>query len=265
MSINLTKKNRARLRKSFSVFTALTSMLVLSGFVYLAPAMAAVPGDFGLMEGDTVSATGSSDPDVYIVNEHGYKRLFLNPVIFGFYGHLGGFANVKSVSSATRDAFPTSGLFRNCEANTQAVYGVSVSGEDTGMLHHVNVTGDQAVAQDANFFKKVFCINNNEFNWYTNNGANFGTPYTSVNQVPDYSREPGETPAPTGPLSVSLAPGNPVAKTITLNATGVEFLRARFSGSGTVTSLTVKRLGAGETNDFLNVYIYDGATRLVSG
>src|SRR3989344_3067797 len=199
MSIYLTKRNRAGLKKAASVFTALTTILWLSGFVFVGPvnfAQAVTPGDFGLTEGDTVSATGSSDPDVYIVNEHGYKRLFLNPAIFGFYGHLGGFANVKSISSATRDAFPTSGLFRNCEANTQSVYGVSVSGEDTGMLHHVNVTGDQAVSQDANFFKKVFCINNNEFNWYTNNGTSFGSVYTSVSQVPDYTRD---TTNPVGP------------------------------------------------------------------
>src|SRR3989344_2632779 len=41
-----------------------------------------------LNDGDVVSAAGSDDPDVYIVNPHGYKRLFLNPVIFGFYGLL---------------------------------------------------------------------------------------------------------------------------------------------------------------------------------
>src|SRR3989344_3841335 len=35
-----------------------------------------------LKDGDVVSAAGSSDPDVYIVNPHGYKRLFLNPAIF---------------------------------------------------------------------------------------------------------------------------------------------------------------------------------------
>jgi len=137
-----------------------------------------------LKDGDVVSATGSSDPDVYIVNPHGYKRLFLNPAIFGFYGHLGGFSKVKGTTSVTRDMFVTSGLFRNCETNDKKVYGVETTGEDTGMLHWVNTTGDQAVKDDPDFFKKVFCINSNEFNWYKK-----GTDYTSVNQIPDYTRK----------------------------------------------------------------------------
>ena len=144
-----------------------------------------------LKDGDVISAGGSSDPDVYIVNPNGYKRLFLNPAIFGFYGHLGGFSKVKSATSTTRDVFVTSGLFRNCETNDKKVYGVETTGEDTGVLHWVNTTGEQAVADDPNFFKKVFCINTNEFNWYKK-----GTDYTTVNQIPDYSRKNVSSVAP---------------------------------------------------------------------
>src|SRR3989344_8406373 len=144
----------------------------------------AKPEQYNLKDGDVVSAGGSDDPDVYIVNAHGYKRLFLNPVIFSFYGHLGGFSKVKNVASTTRDKMVTSGLFRNCETNDKKVYGIETTGEDTGMLHWVNTTGEQAVADDSDFFKKVFCINSNEFSWYPQ-----GTDYTSVNQVPVYSRK----------------------------------------------------------------------------
>ena len=148
---------------------------VSRGFVSLAA--------LNLREGDAVSATGSNDPDVYIVNSWGYKRLFLNPVIFGFYGHLGGFKKVKSIMPLTRDTLVTSGLFRNCETNDQQVYGVEVTGEDTGMLHWVNTSGAQAVQDDPDFFKRVFCINSKEFNWYSK-----GSNYTSVSQVRTYSR-----------------------------------------------------------------------------
>ncbi len=137
----------------------------------------------GLKEGDMISAAGSDDPDIYIINPHGYKRLFLNPVIFSFYGHLGGYKNVKSISASTRNSYTISGLFRNCEINDLKVYGVEVTGEDSGSLHWINISGDQAVAEDANFFKKVFCINNNEFNWY-----NKSSHYSSLGQVPNYSR-----------------------------------------------------------------------------
>ena len=58
-----------------------------------ATALAAAPADYGLHEGDVISVDGTAgtagyDPDLYIVNELGYKRLFLNPAIFSFYGHL---------------------------------------------------------------------------------------------------------------------------------------------------------------------------------
>ena len=162
-----------------------STVLGLAGFAALTPvtALAVAPADFGLTEGDVIRAVG--DIDVYIVNEMGYKRLFVNPAIFNLYGHLG-FDKVKEVSVAARDAFPTSGLFRNCESGAQAVYGLEVSSEDVAVLHWVNVTGAQAVAEDANFFKKVFCINNAEQALYGT-----GSDYTALSQVPDYSRDGG--------------------------------------------------------------------------
>src|SRR3989338_8628898 len=156
-----------------------------------------------LNDGDVVSAAGSSDPDVYIVNPHGYKRLFLNPAIFGFYGHLGGFSKIKGTTSVTRDVFVTSGLFRNCETNDKKVYGVETTGEDTGILHWVNTSGDQAVKDDPNFFKKVFCINSKEFGWYKQGAA-----YTSVNQIPDYARKTAASAITTPVFTPSPAPAS---------------------------------------------------------
>ena len=60
---------------------------------------------------------------------------------------------------------------------------METTGEDTGKLHWVNTTGEQAVADDPSFFKKVFCVNTKELNWYPK-----GADYTSVNQIPDYTR-----------------------------------------------------------------------------
>src|SRR3989344_449717 len=114
MDTILNRTARNNVMKTVSVLTAIATILSLSGLLYFFTnyAGAVAPADYGLKEGDLISAAGSDDPDVYIINEMGYKRLFLNPVIFGFYAHLGGFANVKNVSPATRDAFITSGLYR---------------------------------------------------------------------------------------------------------------------------------------------------------
>ena len=136
-------------------------------------------------EGALISANQSAgDPDIFIVNDHGYKRLFLNPAIFAMYGHLGGYANVRQVSPAVRDAYVTSGLFRNCETNDQAVWATEVTGEDTGILHHVQIDGAAAIQQDPNFFNKVFCINTNEEHFYPKSVV----PYTSLSQIPSYVR-----------------------------------------------------------------------------
>lgn len=247
-------------KKTVSVLTSVATMLSLSGAAYLAPlvASAAVPSDYGLTEGNTISASGTNDPDIYIVNAYGYKRLFLNPVIFSFYGHLGGFANVKSVSATARDAFPTTQLFRNCETNEQQVWAVEVNGEDTAVLHKVTMSGDAAVAQDANFFKKVFCVNNNEASWYSKSTVD----YTALSQIPVYSRVPGATPTPTAGLSVGLASSNPASGTVVDGQARYNLAEFTFSGSGTVNSVKLNRIGVSADASLTNVYLYDGTKRL---
>ena len=66
-------KTRNRIIKTISVFTSVATVLSLSGLLYFVPSASAVaPSDYNLKEGDVVSAAGSDDPDVYIVNESGY-------------------------------------------------------------------------------------------------------------------------------------------------------------------------------------------------
>jgi len=156
----------------------------------------AAPDQFGLKEGDAIRSAQDNDNDVYIINEHGYKRLFLNQVIFNFYGHLGGFEKVKLISREARDSFKTSSLFRNCQNNDKKVYALELTGEDAGILHWVDVSGSSAIAKVPDFFKRVFCINSKEFIWY-----NIGSSYTSLNQIPDYSFA---VPVSSSNLSVDL-------------------------------------------------------------
>ena len=192
-------------------------VLLLLVVVGLKSSSAAKPSDFNLKEGDLISAIFSSDPDVYIVNEHGYKRLFLNPEIFKFYSHLGGFANVKLVTPEVRDAFPTSGLFRDCEDNDQKVYGIQVEGEDKGELHWINTSGEQAVKDDPDFFKKVFCINKKEFNYYHK-----GAELPSVKEVPNYTRHETVPATPAIPAipatpAIPASPSHPFSPTTSVS------------------------------------------------
>ena len=157
---------------------------------------AATPSQYGLQEGDLISASG--DPDIYIINEHGFKRLFLNPAIFGFYGHLR-WENVKGVSAQTRDAFPTSLYFKNCEVEDPRVYAVEVTGEDTSTLHWLNASSAKIEGEDSNFSKKVFCINDKEFRWYSISGD-----YSSTSQVSEYRRGTPSATVQTSPKEKKL-------------------------------------------------------------
>ncbi|MDP2938535.1 MAG: S8 family serine peptidase [Candidatus Omnitrophota bacterium] len=121
----------------------------------------AKPEDYGLKEGNLIRAEG--DFDIFIINQYGYKRLFLNPAIFNMYGHLGSWKDVITVTPAVRDAFITSSHYRY--VNEDKVYHLEVSGEDTGTLHWINMTA-------ANFFVRggvtdaIFTINKSELDWY---------------------------------------------------------------------------------------------------
>lgn len=144
-------------------------LIVLTLFSVSAAAVnAAKPEDFNLKEGDLISISG--DTGVYIVNGHGYKRLLPNSEVLKLYGHLGGSANVKSVTAEVGDAFPTSGLLRHCETNNPRVYWIETAGEDSAVLKWVNIAGEQAIKDDPEFFKKVFCINKKEFDRYKKGG-----------------------------------------------------------------------------------------------
>jgi len=125
------------------------------------PNQMAKPEDYGLKEGDLIRAKG--DLDIFIINQFGYKRLFLNPAIFNMYGHLGGWDDVKTVSIETRDAFITSSLYKYI--NDEKVYYMTVTGADTGTLHWLNISGDDFLSQkgDPN---SIFIINKHELDWY---------------------------------------------------------------------------------------------------
>ena len=172
------------MKKLYKVMAVLVVVVVsVVVFQNKTQSAAVTPAQFGLQEGNTVSASGSADPDIYIINSYGYKRLFLNPDIFKMYGHLRGFGAVKTISADTRDAFTTTTLFTNCESKDGVVYAVEVVGEDAGILHPLAISKQTALYQDPNFEKKTFCINNREFNWYPK-----GSTYTSLSQIPVYFR-----------------------------------------------------------------------------
>src|SRR3989344_5811407 len=255
---------------AFAAIAAVAGYVAIQQSAQVTPVSAAQPSDFGLIEGDRItSANADGNPDINVVNQNhisAYARNFKNPVICQYYGHygVGGCfaAGLKQVSSAVNAAFPVACYYTDGDSNDGKVYYMESTSGDSGTLHHVQVAGADAVAADPHFFLKTFKINTLEKNFYT-----MGAPYTAMSQVPACST--GEvtttTPPVAGSVNVSLSASNPASATVTGGASGVEMLRVHLNGTGTVSTVTVKRIGAGATADFSNVYIYDGATRLTSG
>jgi len=276
MSIAITHDQTRSFKKILPIVLAAAAILAVAAFVSYQPVADAstTPAQWGLKEGDRISANniaaGIDDPDLYIINDFGYMRLILNPAIAAMYGQLGAWpqpflSRVKTVSPAVRDAFTYSGLFRNCESNEQAVWAYEFTGEDTGVIHHVAMTGEAAVAQDANFFKKVFCINNKEAAWFTKSPVD----YTNLSQIMNYCR-PGQsncqgvtpTPPPSGPISATLAANNPASGTLVAGQAIADLIHIQFMGTGTVTQMVFKRIGISSDTTLSSVYLYEGESRL---
>ncbi len=78
---------------------------------------------------------------------------------------------------------------------------------------------------------------------------------------------PGATPPAetTGPVSVMLATTTPAAGTIIAGQAAADLAQFTFTGTGTVSSVTLTRGGISDQNTLTNVYLYDGATRLTEG
>jgi hypothetical protein len=69
----------------------------------------------------------------------------------------------------------------------------------------------------------------------------------------------------TGPLSASLSSDNPAAGTILLGQATADLAHFTFSGTGTLTSVTLQRSGLSDSSTFSNIYLYNGNVRLTDG
>lgn len=66
----------------------------------------------------------------------------------------------------------------------------------------------------------------------------------------------------TGPIAVSLAYTNPAPGTLVTGQATADLAHFNFTGTGTVTALTLQRIGVSADTTPSNIYLFDGATRL---
>jgi hypothetical protein len=72
----------------------------------------------------------------------------------------------------------------------------------------------------------------------------------------------GASTSQTGPVSASLSSSNPASGTLVAGQATADLAHFTFSGSGTVTAVTLQRIGVSADSTPSNVYLFDGATRL---
>jgi hypothetical protein len=149
---------------------------------------------YAAMLPDGSSARIGSTIDVFVFNDYSYSRLIINPIVFAMYGHLN-FYNVMSVSRAEMNSHPRTDIVRHCEAGDPRVFALETVGSDTMIAHWINLTPAQVLAVDSNFYRKVFCMNELEANYYQ-----IGTPYSTVAQLEAFLRV-GPTPTPVSTIS----------------------------------------------------------------
>jgi DNA-binding protein YbaB len=70
---------------------------------------------------------------------------------------------------------------------------------------------------------------------------------------------------PTGPVSAAVSSDTPAASSIVNGQASADLLHVNFTGSGTVTSVTLNRSGISDQNALTNVYLYDGNIRITDG
>lgn len=70
------------------------------------------------------------------------------------------------------------------------------------------------------------------------------------------------TTSQTGPVTVALSSNNPASSTLVAGQATANLANFTFSGSGSVTAVTLQRIGVSADDTASNVYLFDGATRL---
>lgn len=202
---------------------------------------------------DGTLVKGPSDPLVYIV-ANGQKRGFASGAVFTGLGF--SFANIVTAATNTFADLPTGA---NMESSTERHTSGVLAKDSSGTVWWMTAAGRKGVPTMEVFnsygsmWAKVVAANSADLA-----AANEGV--LSVRESCSTGSTP--PPPPAGSMSVSLASNNPAASTVIAGQGVADLAHFTFSGSGKVTSVSLKRLGVSSDTTLAAVYLYDGYVRL---
>lgn len=246
-----------------AIAIAFTTILALSGVVYLAPLLVRNAHAQTIADGDLVRVTGTDDIFIVkLVGAKSFKRLILNPTIFDSYGHLD-WGNVMDVSQATVDGYTNTNLV--IEVNPDGsiadpkVYAVtSAEGSDVGERRHLNVTAAEFEAAGLDW-DSLYNINATEASpsFYPTMTALVAADALAIWATNVLGGTQGGV---LSGLSVSVASSTPSDQTVAKGAVGVVFakynLAAGTSGAVKINEITVIQGGLSTTTDYQAIKLY---------
>ncbi|MBI2607922.1 MAG: hypothetical protein HYW51_03800 [Candidatus Doudnabacteria bacterium] len=189
---------------------------------------------------------GPSDPLVYLV-ANGQKRGFVSGSVFTGLGF--SFANIMSAAVNTFADLPTGA---NLESATER-HSAGVLVNASGTIWQMTATGRKGIASMSVFNSHGFSL----AKVVTANSADLAATDEGLVEARGTC---ASVSTPTGSLNVSLS--GPAASTLINDESQAVLANFVFSGSGTVTAVTMQRTGISADTSLTNVYLFDGDVRV---
>lgn len=242
------------------------------GFNSWAGVVAASPEDLALPTGAFVpAADGSLINDmgtVYLIT-NGQREGFTSAANFLGLGY--SFSNVLAGDTS----FMTSGPVIS---TTDMAHPAGTLVNQAGTVYLLTATGKQGIPSLAVFnswgysFGKVVPANSYDNALPMSSGimptfvAGCLSPLNCTSTGPGTGTGTGTPPPVTGNVNVTLSTDTPAGSpTVVASQASADIGNFTFNGTGTVTSLTLTRIGVSSNNALDNVYLYQGGSRLTSG
>lgn len=198
---------------------------------------------------DGTLVKGPSDPLVYLV-ANGQKRGFISGSVYTGLGY--SWANVRTAAVNTFADLPTGA---NLESATERHTNGILVKDSTNTIWLMTATGKKGIPS-----MEVF--NSYGYNMGLVVPANAADVSAANEGVLTARVVCADSAVVSGSVNVSLASDTPAATTLVQAQAMADLAHFTFTGTGTVNSITLKRIGVSGDDALTNVYLFDGATRV---